>query len=287
MDTSEVEKIYFEAGVIFKDYLKKKLDEVMVFHKTIIQNRKEYLSGEILKLRNEIENINVSIEELSSKRAELMEVLSNHGALEEYTLIQERYTISQKKLGEIKSQLELTQYIEDSKSHLKIENQELLIKSRRDYTERMPNLEKAISIFRSNSESLYSEPGTLMVNLDETGYRFEVNIKRAKSQGVNYMKILCYDLMLMEIRNQKDAFPDFLVHDSTIFDGVDERQIARALELAMEKTEAFDFQYICLMNSDNIPTKEFSEEFKEMFYSSVIKKISDKDDHSGILGIRF
>lgn len=69
------------------------------------------------------------------------------------------------------------QYIEDSKSHLKIENQELLIKSRQDYNERVSLREKAISLFKSNTEFLYPHAGTLTVDLKETGYDFDVEIK--------------------------------------------------------------------------------------------------------------
>lgn len=207
--------------------------------------------------------------------------------MEEYTAMQERYSSALHRLEQIRENLTLAQTIEDSKSRITIETQELLLKSRRDYVERTPSLEKAISIFRNNSEALYAEPGTLTVDLEDTGYKFGVNIKRAKSQGINYMKVMCYDLMLMELRKQKQSFPDLLVHDSTIFDGVDERQVAKSLMLAMEKSAEYNYQYICLMNSDTVPEKEMTEQAIETFNNAVVRRISDKDDESGLLGIKF
>lgn len=283
----DIEIVYDEAGILFSDSLKRSLDEVVKFHNSLIGNRKKYLRDEISKIENTINEQNKKLNVLSEKRAVLLDVLSKHGALEEYTLMQERYTSTLHKLEELNEKLDLAQMIEDSKSRITIENQELLLKSRRDYAERKPGLEKAIYIFRSNSEYLYSEPGTLTVNLEDTGYKFGVNIKKAKSQGVNYMKIMCYDLMLMELREQKKRFPDFLIHDSTIFDGVDERQVARSLMLAIDKSKAFNYQYICLMNSDTVPKQEMSEESIKIFEHSIIRRISDKDDESGLLGIKF
>ncbi len=284
---SEIESIYKEAGVIFGENLKKNLDEVLNFHQTIVRNRKEYLSNEIINLKKDITTLEANIEIISQRRSEIMKILSTHGALEEYTIIQERYTVAKQDLEEAKKKLKTAEYIEDTKSYLKIENQELLIKSRQDYSERKELLEKSISLFKANSEYLYSEPGVLTVDLTETGYKFDVNIKRAKSQGVSYMKVFCYDLMLMEIGKYKTAFPKFLVHDSTIFDGVDERQIALALKLAKQKSEESGFQYICLLNSDNIPETEFEEDFKEQFFSFVVKRISDASEDTGLLGMRF
>lgn len=284
---SDIEQVYSEAGVVFENSLKKKLDEVINFHNVIIENRKKYLQSEIKKINSFIKEQENDLAEKSEKRAALLEILSDHGALEEYTAMQERYTLELQRLKEVRENLSLVQTIEDSKSRITIENQELLLKSRRDYMERMPSLEKAISIFKSNSEVLYAEPGILTVDLEDTGYKFDVKIKKSKSQGINYMKVMCYDLMLMELRQQKQRFPDFLVHDSTIFDGVDERQVARSLVLAMDKTVECKYQYICLMNSDTVPEKEMSKQDLDRFNRSVVRRISDKDDESGLLGIRF
>ncbi len=94
-----------------------------------------------------------------------MKILETHGALAEYVLIQDRYAKAQQLLEDAKRRLESAEYIEDSKSHLKIENQELLIKSRQDYNERIQTRKQAISLFKTNTEFLYPEAGTLTIDL--------------------------------------------------------------------------------------------------------------------------
>lgn len=285
--TSDIEKVYAEAGVLFQDSIIKPLSEVLEFHKNIVSNRKEYLRNEITNLKKEILEIGSKITELSEQRAELMKVLETHGALNEYILIQDRYAEAKQLLEDAKKRLESAEYIEDSKSRLKIENQELLIRSRQDYNERIQTREQAISMFKANTEFLYPEAGTLTIDLKETGYSFGVDIKSSRSQGVNYMKVFCYDMVLAELGRNRDCYPDFLVHDSTIFDGVDERQVARALMLAYLKSQQLGFQYICLVNSDMIPYQEFDDEFAEMFDNNVVLRISDNQENGGLLGIRF
>jgi len=119
------------------------------------------------------------------------------------------------------------------------------------------------------------------------GYKFNVEIKRAQSQGVSHMKVFCYDLMCIQMWSYEKNKPGFLIHDSTIFDGVDERQIARAMELAAKKANELGFQYICLINSDKVPYGEFSEDFREIFEKSIRIRLTDDRPAGGLLGIRF
>ena len=73
------------------------------------------------------------------------------------------------------------------------------------------------------------------------------------------MQIFCFDMMLMEICQKQGRGPGFLIHDSHLFDGVDERQVAKALQLGAERAEASGFQYIVTMNSDALPKDGFRE----------------------------
>jgi uncharacterized protein YydD (DUF2326 family) len=99
------------------------------------------------------------------------------------------------------------------------------------------------------------------------------------------MKVFCYDLMLAQLWSEKPHSPGFLVHDSIIFDGVDERQRALALELADKETKKRGFQYICMLNSDMIPTNDFSPGFH--FNDFVRLRLTDATEDGGLLGIRF
>jgi uncharacterized protein YydD (DUF2326 family) len=93
--------------------------------------------------------------------------------------------------------------------------------------------------------------------------------------------------MLAQLWSERDRSPCILIHDSTIFDGVDERQVALALELADRESKRCGFQYICTFNSDMIPRSEFADDFNLNFDSFVRLILTDDSDEGGLLGIRF
>jgi uncharacterized protein YydD (DUF2326 family) len=283
----EIQRIYEEAGIVFGDKVKIQLDEVINFHKTLLSNRREYLQEEMEKLRNEISYLHKEIERLTELRAKSLQILQSHGALEEYTMLQARYSKLVQLYEDAESRKEAASKIEERKSKNLIETQKLLLLARNDYNERKSTRERAVSLFRKNTEFLYQESGLLTIKIKDTGYAFDIEIRSAKSQGVNYMKVFCYDLLIAELGATRKCHPDFLIHDSTIFDGVDERQIALALKLAIQKCDEIGLQYICLMNSDTIPKSEFDEHFLSTFMDSVVLRLDDSTDTGGLLGFRF
>jgi uncharacterized protein YydD (DUF2326 family) len=91
--------------------------------------------------------------------------------------------------------------------------------------------------------------------------------------------------MLAQLWAQRPTSPGFLIHDSTLFDGVDERQRALALELAHRESTTRGFQYICTLNSDAVPLDEFSPGFAiDQF---VRLRLTDATPEGCLLGIRF
>lgn len=281
----DVIRVYKEAGVILPEMLTKQLDEVREFHQRIIANRKSFLEAEIAELEKQISEREGRIRSATDERASLLTILKNHGALEEYTRLQERYAQAVAELEEIKKRIDNLNKFEQGRSTLRIEQEKLQIEARSDYEERREIRDRAISLFNANSEALYEAPGKLIINVGQTGYKFDVEIERSKSQGIEQMKVFCYDLMLAQLWSTRTTSPGFLIHDSTIFDGVDERQVAHALQLAAESSERFGFQYICCLNSDVVPWNEFTDDFDLRKY--VRHELTDAEDAGSLLGIRF
>ena len=45
------------------------------------------------------------------------------------------------------------------------------------------------------------------------------------------MQIFCFDMMLMKLCAERGIGPGFLIHDSHLFDGVNERQVAKDIQI--------------------------------------------------------
>jgi uncharacterized protein YydD (DUF2326 family) len=280
-----VTKVYAEAGLKLPYLVTKRIDDVLSFHRQVVANRKDFLKAEIDRIKTKIAYSEQQERDLSSKRAEFMLILKEHGALVEYTRLQNYH---QKTVAEIKDltiKIENLKKFEQGKSSVRIELELLQQQAITDLAERKIQKEKAILLFNSNSEALYEAPGVLSIDVSKTGFKFGVTIERSGSHGIGNMKIFCYDLTLAQIWAQQHPSPGLLIHDSILFADVDERQKALALELAAKEAERLNFQYVCTMNSDTIPRNDFSEDFDFDKYVRLI--LSDATDDGGLLGIRF
>ena len=281
----EVLEVYRAVGIAMPSLVSRRLSEVQDFHRQLIANRRAYIQAEIQRIEDNRALREVHIENASERRAQLLQVLQTHGALEEYTKLQELHLGVMAELNDVRSRLDNLRRFDQGKSEARVKREILLQTARREFEERRPARETAIHLFNSNSEALYSAPGNLVVDVVNTGFNFDVEIMRSGSQGIENMKIFCYDLMLAQLWATRRPSSGLLIHDSTVFDGVDERQVAQALELAAIETESRGFQYVCALNSDTLPLDDFSSDFD--LGEFVRLRLTDESEAGGLLGIRY
>jgi uncharacterized protein YydD (DUF2326 family) len=284
-EADKLAKIYQEVGVSWPDGVRKRLEDVQAFHNKVIVNRRAFLETETSRLTQAISQRTDEIRKRSDERASLLSVLNTYGALAEYAEMQRLQNDEMAKLSAVNQKIENLKRIDEIKSQTRIEREQLQILARSFYEARRVERERAISLFNGFSQALYSQPGELIVDIVEGGYNFNVNIERKDSQGVEQMKVFLYDLTLATLWASKKTGPGFLIHDSTIYADVDERQKAHALELAAKTAATHGFQYICCLNSDAIPQGDFSEGFSLQQYVRI--ELSDEGEKGGLLGIRY
>lgn len=283
-EQNSVEKLYAEAGILFAESVKKTLDEAKEFHASIIENRKKFLQTEIAEIKHKITKFENEINSSTEERAKLMRLLQTHGALEEFSLLQAKVVEKRERLEDIKIKLSELKNISKEQKEIKTRKLELDTKLQRDYELSRPNWEKAVALFNESSLALYDEPGNLIINTSDKGYEFDVEIQRSGSEGVGKMKIFCYDMTLVELSAEKGGI-DFLIHDSTIYDGVDSRQRAHALQYAHKRADEHSFQYICAINSDSVPYEDFEEGFELSQF--VRLTLGDKEPSDSLMGFHF
>lgn len=168
---------------------------------------------------------------------------------------------------------------------VRVAKEELSELADRDHEERRELWSKAVRLFNDNSQALYETPGRLIIDIGDTGFKYSVEIERSGSEGIGKMKVFCFDLMLLELARDQSRAIDFLIHDSLLYDGVDSRQRAQALERAAHVTESLGAQYICALNSDEVPHGDFSEGFD--FERHIRLVLRDRDPSDSLLGVQF
>jgi uncharacterized protein YydD (DUF2326 family) len=284
-DAHDVGALYSEAGIALPDVVKRRLDDVRNFHESVIRNRRRYISGELDRIRARLAQRDGDIERMSRRRAELLTILQTHGALEEFLQLQRRRAETQRQLDDISNRIGVLRRADTMRRERVVEEARLEERARRDYDERVVQREAAIKSFNRYSHYLYNTPGSLVIDLTSSGYQFRVDIERSGSRGISNMKIFCYDLVLATKWARQSRSPGFLIHDSTIYDGVDERQVALALTLVNSESSDSEFQYICMLNSDELPEADLPKAFSLDSYVRI--RLSDQDPSEGLLGIRF
>ena len=284
--TEDIERLYAEAGVVLPELLTRRLEEVQRFHQTIIENRASHLNAELTSAKARIDTRDAEKEKLDNRRCQIMSVLQSGGALEQYTALREELGRAEAEVETLRQRLETAETLESTKAEWDIDRNRFTQALRDDIRERANYINDAILTFEELSQSLYEQAGSLTIDAGNAGPRFEVKIDNQRSKGITNMQIFCFDMMLIELCAKRGISPGFLIHDSHLFDGVDERQVAKALQLGVEKAENLGFQYIVTMNSDAIPSEGFRSGFN--IYDYVLPtRITDAVDDGGLFGLRF
>jgi uncharacterized protein YydD (DUF2326 family) len=281
-----LEEAYREAGVVLPDLVKKRLEDVKQFHHALVRGRREFLSTEAERLEREVTKRKQEIVELDGRRATFMQVLETHGALAEYNRLQALRQDAQNKLAEVGRRIKQLKELDQGRSQIKIELETLRQTTQQDLEDRSSAKEKAISLFNANSEALYEAPGNLIIEVRKNGYYFDVEIQRTGATGIENMKVFCYDLTLTQLWTEQPNHPGLLLHDSPMFDGVDERQKAAAWARAKDESERLGFQYICMVNTDDIPDKEVMGGL-DMHDPKFVRAVLTDQPDGCLLGVRF
>ena len=282
---ADLERLYEEAGVILSNSIVHRFEDVRRFHESIIANRRSYLGSEVAGARQRIVAREDRMPKISDRRAKIMAILQSHGALDQLTKLQSELAEQEAKTESIRQRFAAAEQLEGQKSELEFERNQLELRLRRDFREQEGILRDAILAFGKFSSALYEEAGNLTIDASPNGPRFEVTIRGEKSKGISNMQIFCFDMMLMQLSTERNIGPGFLVHDSHLFDGVDERQVAKALQLGERAARNLNFQYIVTMNSDAVP-RELPDDFDLNKYILPVR-LTDETEEGGLFGVRF
>ncbi len=277
---ADLESLYKEVGVVLPEVVLRRFDDVRRFHDSVISNRKSYLQQEMTDARQRIAQNERLQGEKVDRRAVLLNILRTGGALEHYSQLQGELTRLETETETLRQRLQTAEALETGQTELRIERAQLLTRLRQDHHEQAELRKAAILTFEELSSNLYENPGSLTISEEESGPRFEVRIQGEKSKGINNMQIFCFDWMLAQMCAGRNVGPGFLVHDSHLFDGSDERQVAKALELGEKTARKIGWQYIVTMNTDVLPESFTNHE------SIIEPRLLDSDD-GGLFGVRF
>lgn len=297
IDIKKINELFQEANFFFEQKIIKRLEQTQDFHNNLIKNRKKRLTSEIADLEADITQLEKNMSEISTKRDSILKDLNNQGALEEWNSLKEQV----KRLEDEKNNLEKYENIlsdfKKDKSSLEVENAIIKKKSISYLEKKHQHIEDIQINFRSLVKRFYDNQGGFL-KIEEAPsakYLFNIvsHIPKEGSQGVNEVKIFCYDVLL-HILNKN--LLNFLAHDGCIFSEMDKRQKSTIFKIILELTKKDkNFQYFLNIGDttlkeildENNEIKILTDEEKNTIKQSIRLELSDKDERSWLFGKSF
>lgn len=291
LKANDIKKLFEEANVLLSDSIKKRFDDVETFNRKLLTNRSARLLEERKKFEKQLSETEVKIQTLGKLEDEKLYLLKSTGSLDEYAKLNEQYSQLTVKLDKLKVYRDLmNQYkskIDEIKEDFARENRET-----NEYLRNNEELKnKNIQVFSSFADQFYAnKPAGIIIENNEgenqNRFKIEATIDSDSGDGVNNVKIFCFDWTLL--KNQNNHNVKFIFHDSRLISEIDPRQIATMFQIANFNSNEFGFQYIISANQkelDAIKLVFSDQEYQDYIEKNVIEELTDKSDESKLLGI--
>jgi len=286
-------KVYEELLPAFKDGVLKNLTDVEAFHHSLIKNRVARLSQEKIRLTSRLKDQENKLKDLHTKLDSLISFMGANKALDELNSLTNQIGGFKEKAQKIRDYQELNKQYKIDMATIKTSMNNEVEAAYKYLDDTKGEFEKNIdSLYRSYVKNFYpnSPSGISVKNNDKDNQlRFDIDVKieNQASDGINHVRIFCYDLLILMAGFNHDI--EFIFHDSRLHDGVDPRQRLDMLRLAQSLSKPTNKQYIVTLNQDHLDSMiDYLDEneYENLFESNITLKLSDDSVKSRLLGIQ-
>ena len=287
-----IENAYNEAHIFFAEKVVKTLDQLESFYSQLAKSRKLRLTQQKQILTRSLDIKTREKKKLEAEFDGKLQYLGAHQALDLFVKVNNQLSsLKSNRDGLIKYSKLIEQY---HTSSLTIKEELVLSTKQVDQylKETRELIESYRDFFRKLAKRFYPEAAsgiTIYNNEGENQIRFDIDakIESDASDGINHVKIFCYDLTLLF--KGFGHFIHFAFHDSRIFDGIDERQKTELFRIAYEMFNETDYQYIATVNQNQLEEikKLLSEdEYKKIVTDNTVLTLTDDSDVEKLLGLK-
>ncbi|MDO9386387.1 MAG: DUF2326 domain-containing protein [Thiobacillus sp.] len=287
-----VTMLYGEMTKVFRPDALKRLEAVSDFHKRLLENRLARLSREKLRLLSVVSGLEMNLKTKQMRLDQQLRTLGQATALDQYTAVVNQIatlTADAQKLRDYKAiQLEYSNRAADLDGLLSDE-----VKKTNAYMEETKSLrERRFSVFTEYVSQFYPKaPAGITLHNDDgnnqTRFHFDVRVENDSSDGINEVRIFCYDLTLLTLQIGHKV--GFLFHDSRLYTNMDVRQRATLFRTAHEISNKLGYQYIATLNPDSISGMDDeldADEMKAIIDSNIVLELKDDSPAGKLLGIQ-
>lgn len=260
----EAQRLFEEAGVLFKGQIKKDFQQLIAFNRAITDERRGYLQEERLEIEVELKRINTELTALGKKRSDMLSFLSGTDVFSKYKQVSDDMVTLRSDITSLERQRGFLHRLQElrtgiralteERGHLQTQIEADVEKQNSDQN----SLFSTIRLFFSEIvEEVINRKALLSVSPNQAGHlEFKAEIldesgnATSADLGHTYRKLLCIAFDMAVLRSRiDDKFPRFVYHDG-VFESLDDRKKENLLVVIRRYAELGLQPIITLIDSD-------------------------------------
>jgi uncharacterized protein YydD (DUF2326 family) len=269
----EAQRLFEEAGVLFKGQIKKDFQQLIAFNKAITDERRDYLQEECTEVEAELKRINAELNALGKKRSDMLSFLSGTDVFTKYKQVSDDMVTLRADITSLERQRGFLHRLQELRTDIRALTEErghLQTQIEADVERQNSDKSSLFSVIRlffsEIVEDVINRKALLSVSPNKEGHlEFKAEIldesgnATSADLGHTYRKLLCiaFDMAILRAHIE-DKFPRFVYHDG-VFESLDDRKkenllavIRRYADLGLQPT-------ITLIDSD-LPVRTEKDE---------------------------
>ncbi|MFA7438293.1 DUF2326 domain-containing protein [Castellaniella sp.] len=287
----EAQRIFEEAGVLFKGQIKKDFQQLISFNRAITDERRGYLQEERAEIETELRRVNAELNTLGKKRSDMLSFLSGTDVFGKYKQVTDELVTLRADITSLERQRDFLHRLQalrteiralaEERGHLQTQIEADVEKQNSDQN----SLFSAIRVFFNEIvEEVIDRKALLSVSPNQTGHlEFKAEILDGSGNatsadlGHTYRKLLCiaFDLAILRA-HLDDKFPRFVFHDG-VFESLDDRKKENLLAVIRRYADLGLQPIITLIDSD-LPARA-KDDAPVFSPDEIVATLHDEDEH--------
>ena len=295
---NEAQRLFEEAGVLFKGQIKKDFQQLIAFNKAITDERRGYLQEERGEVETELKRVNAELSTLGKKRSDMLSFLSGTDVFNKYKQVSDDMVTLRADITSLERQRGFLHRLQElrtdiralaeERGHLQTEIEADVEKQNSDNT----SLFSVIRIFFNEIvEEVIDRKALLSVSPNQAGHlEFKAEIldesgnATSADRGHTYRKLLCIAFDMAVLRAHLDVkFSRFVYHDG-VFESLDDRKKENLLAVIRRYADIGLQPVITLIDSD-LPARTQDEE-PVFGNSEIVLSLHDENDQGRLFKMK-
>lgn len=294
----QAEALFKEAGVLFKDQIKKDFEQLISFNRAITDERRGYLQEERAEIEAQLKTINSELTALGKRRSDMLSFLSSTDVFLKYKQVSDDLVTLRADITSLERQRGFLSRLQQLRAEIRTINEERehLQTQIEDDVEKQNSDDKSLFsiirvFFNDIVEDVIDRKALLSVSPNKEGHlEFKVEIldeggnTTSADKGHTYRKLLCIAFDMALIRAHLDQrFPRFVYHDG-VFESLDDRKKENLLAVIRAYADVGIQSVITLIDSDLPPRTE--EEGPVFTTEDLILTLHDEDEQGRLFRMK-